>query len=308
MRDCGSTGELLPVAGGDLVQAVMGAPAAQRHSELGFLDGELREHEARLVPRWILAVGKESQRIKPVSASQGCNTGSNPVGSANKISKLWMITGPSNRSALSPSLTLRPWPLHPSCCGCRGWKFLRGCRGGSGRGARQLLRRNGFGGGAQSWAVAPELQAVMVRAGRKSSAPIFFFQAANDYDLSSSNTLADAMKDACKTHELNWHGMSLMALLEDHGRVAAGYAVGDQRTEVLLLCALVQERIAHERDERLEFSSFKRDRRLEERVEAGEHRFDRPQSVPKVLVYARLFRIVAARRTEHIQMVADRIL
>ena len=41
MRDSGSTGELLPVAGGDLVQAVMGAPAAQRHGELGFLDGEL---------------------------------------------------------------------------------------------------------------------------------------------------------------------------------------------------------------------------------------------------------------------------
>jgi len=41
MRDCGSTGELLPVAGGDLVQAVMGAPGAQRHGELRFLDGEL---------------------------------------------------------------------------------------------------------------------------------------------------------------------------------------------------------------------------------------------------------------------------
>ena len=45
-------------------------------------------------------------------------------------------------------------------------------------------------------------------------------------------------------------GMSLMALLEDHGRVATGYTVGDQRTEALLLCALVQERIADKRDER----------------------------------------------------------
>jgi len=41
-----------------------------------------------------------------------------------------------------------------------------------------------------------------------------------------------------------------MALLEDHGRVATGYTVGDQRTEALLLCALVQERIADKRDER----------------------------------------------------------
>src|SRR5260221_352880 len=56
--------------------------------------------------------------------------------------------------------------------------------------------------------------------------------------------------------------MSLMALLEDHGRVAAGYAGGDQRTEVLLLCALVQERIADERNERLKLSPRKRDRRL----------------------------------------------
>jgi dipeptidyl aminopeptidase/acylaminoacyl peptidase len=57
-------------------------------------------------------------------------------------------------------------------------------------------------GGAQSWAIAPELQAVMTRAVRNSRAPIFFFQAANDYDLSPSNTLSAAMKDAGKTYEL----------------------------------------------------------------------------------------------------------
>src|SRR5262245_42103915 len=101
-------------------------------------------------------------------------------------------------------------------------------------------------------------------------------------------------------HEPNWHGMSLVALLEDHGRVAAGDAVGEQRTKLLLRGALVEERIADERDECLEFSSRERDRRLEEWVESGEHRFDRPQPVPKILVQARLFRIVAARRIEHI--------
>src|SRR5213076_3397418 len=37
----GSFGELVPVAPGDLVQAVMGSPAAQRHGEPGLLEREL---------------------------------------------------------------------------------------------------------------------------------------------------------------------------------------------------------------------------------------------------------------------------
>ena len=57
-------------------------------------------------------------------------------------------------------------------------------------------------GGAQSWARAPELQARMIRAVRNSQAPIFFFQAENDYDLSPSQTLSAAMKDAGKVFEL----------------------------------------------------------------------------------------------------------
>src|SRR3977135_4651324 len=43
-----------------------------------------------------------------------------------------------------------------------------------------------LGTGAQSWAQSPELQSVMLRAVRNSKAPIFFFQAKNDYDLSPS--------------------------------------------------------------------------------------------------------------------------
>ena len=53
-------------------------------------------------------------------------------------------------------------------------------------------------GGAQSWAEAPPLQSLMTRAVRQSKAPIFFFQAANDYDLSPSRTLPAAMKAAGK--------------------------------------------------------------------------------------------------------------
>ena len=54
-------------------------------------------------------------------------------------------------------------------------------------------------GGAQSWAEAPELQSLMTRAVRNANAPIFFFQAANDYDLSPSKTLSAVMNAASKT-------------------------------------------------------------------------------------------------------------
>src|SRR6267154_2652500 len=57
-------------------------------------------------------------------------------------------------------------------------------------------------GGAQSWADAPALQSLMTRAVRNAHAPIFFFQAANDYDLSPSKTLSAAMKDAGKPYQL----------------------------------------------------------------------------------------------------------
>ena len=57
-------------------------------------------------------------------------------------------------------------------------------------------------GGAQSWAQAPELRSIMTRAVRHSNVPIFFFQAANDYDVSPSTILSAEMKDAGKTYEL----------------------------------------------------------------------------------------------------------
>jgi dipeptidyl aminopeptidase/acylaminoacyl peptidase len=57
-------------------------------------------------------------------------------------------------------------------------------------------------GGAESWADAPELQAVMIHAVRDSRAPIFFFQAKNDYDLSPSRTLSAAMHGAGKDYQV----------------------------------------------------------------------------------------------------------
>ena len=46
-------------------------------------------------------------------------------------------------------------------------------------------------GGTESWAIAPQLQAVMIRAVTHSKAPIFFFQAANDYDIAPSAALSE---------------------------------------------------------------------------------------------------------------------
>jgi dienelactone hydrolase len=57
-------------------------------------------------------------------------------------------------------------------------------------------------GGAQSWAQAPELQSLITRAVRNAKAPIFFFQAANDFDLSPSKTLSAEMNEVSKTYKL----------------------------------------------------------------------------------------------------------
>lgn len=56
--------------------------------------------------------------------------------------------------------------------------------------------------GAQSWARAPELQSLMTRAVRNAKAPVLFFQAANDYDLSSSKALSAVMKVAKRAYEV----------------------------------------------------------------------------------------------------------
>jgi dienelactone hydrolase len=57
-------------------------------------------------------------------------------------------------------------------------------------------------GAAQSWSDAPAVQELMIRAVRNARAPIFFFQAENDYDLSPSRTLSAAMKDAGKQYQI----------------------------------------------------------------------------------------------------------
>jgi dienelactone hydrolase len=92
-------------------------------------------------------------------------------------------------------------------------------------------------GAAQSWASTPELHDEMVRAAVASRVPMFLFQAANDYDLTPTWTLAAALRaagrpvetkiyppfgrDAADGHSFAWHGSSIwfadvLAFLERH--------------------------------------------------------------------------------------------
>jgi carboxymethylenebutenolidase len=57
-------------------------------------------------------------------------------------------------------------------------------------------------GGAASWAMAPELRELMIRAVRSARVPLFFFQAENDHNLDPSRVLSAAMKDAGKPFEV----------------------------------------------------------------------------------------------------------
>jgi len=57
-------------------------------------------------------------------------------------------------------------------------------------------------GAAQTWSDGKEVQELMKRAVRNSRVPIFFFQAANDWDLTPSRVLSAAMKDAGKEYKV----------------------------------------------------------------------------------------------------------
>lgn len=56
-------------------------------------------------------------------------------------------------------------------------------------------------GGAESWALAPVLQERMTQAVRLAKAPIFFFQAENDWNLAPTKVLSTAMKNAGQPFE-----------------------------------------------------------------------------------------------------------
>src|SRR5882672_1548776 len=80
-------------------------------------------------------------------------------------------------------------------------------------------------GAAQSWAQTPEVQALMTRAVRNSRAPIFFFQAENDYDLSPSRTLSAAMKEAGKVFDMKIYAAYGKSVEDGHSFGYFGSAV-----------------------------------------------------------------------------------
>jgi dipeptidyl aminopeptidase/acylaminoacyl peptidase len=80
-------------------------------------------------------------------------------------------------------------------------------------------------GGAQSWKLSPPLQAVMTRAVRNARAPIFFFQAENDYDVAPTRVLSAAMKQAGKPYQATIYPPSGRTPGEGHGLPLRGIVV-----------------------------------------------------------------------------------
>ena len=80
-------------------------------------------------------------------------------------------------------------------------------------------------GAAHTWKLNPQLQAVMARAVRNARAPIFFFQAENDYDVSPTRVLSAAMKQAGKPYQATIYPPSGETPGEGHGFPLLGIAV-----------------------------------------------------------------------------------
>ena len=80
-------------------------------------------------------------------------------------------------------------------------------------------------GGAESWAEAPALQALMKNAVRESNAPVLFFQAKNDFDLSPSQVLSAEMTKAGKTSALKIYPAYGSSARDGHSFAYRGSAV-----------------------------------------------------------------------------------
>lgn len=80
-------------------------------------------------------------------------------------------------------------------------------------------------GAAQSWSDAPTVQTLMIDAVRNSKAPIFFFQAENDFDLSPSKVLSEAMKTAAKPYQIKFYPPFGTSAKEGHSFAYMGSSV-----------------------------------------------------------------------------------
>jgi len=77
-------------------------------------------------------------------------------------------------------------------------------------------------GGAESWAQAPSLRALMIRSVQASKSPIFFFQAANDYDTSPTRELSAAMRSVGKNAQVKIYPPFGHSAREGHSFAYAG--------------------------------------------------------------------------------------
>jgi carboxymethylenebutenolidase len=73
-----------------------------------------------------------------------------------------------------------------------------------------------FAGAAMSWRRAPLIRALMIHAVQNSRVPIFFIQAQNDFDLSPSRVLSEAMKNADKKFEVKIYPPFGTAKIDGH--------------------------------------------------------------------------------------------
>lgn len=80
-------------------------------------------------------------------------------------------------------------------------------------------------GGAQSWDDSQELQELLKESVRKAAAPIFFFQAQNDYDLTPTKVLSEEMKIAGKTAETKIYPAYGKTHQEGHGFAYLGVKI-----------------------------------------------------------------------------------
>jgi hypothetical protein len=76
-----------------------------------------------------------------------------------------------------------------------------------------------------SWESAPMLQTVMIQSVSHSRAPIFFFQAQNDFDLAPSKTLSAAMKKAGLSYEVKFYPSFGKSTRDGHSFAYLGSAV-----------------------------------------------------------------------------------
>jgi dipeptidyl aminopeptidase/acylaminoacyl peptidase len=80
-------------------------------------------------------------------------------------------------------------------------------------------------GAAESWGASSALRERMTEAARNASAPIFFFQAENDFDLSPTRLLSAAMKEAGKPAEMKIYPPFGSSAREGHSFAYRGVAL-----------------------------------------------------------------------------------